>query len=326
MLQLFFPKIKYFTFVHMAVATYIHDLLYRYECVILPGFGAFITQQHSARIHQSTNEFFPPKKTVSFNRQLVKNDGLLANYIAEVEKLSYDAAIERINQFVQDLEAVLEENRLINFENIGSFTLTEANKLQFEPAAQTNYLKEAFGLSAVASTVVNREVYKKQAVELEEKAPVAFTPERRSGGRWLKYAAVGLLAMGLSGAAGFNIYSDQVNEHNLAEQQKAVSQLESQIQQATFVIDNPLPAVTLKVSKQTGNYHIVTGAYREEENAAKAVEELKAEGFKARQIGVNRFGLHQVLSSSHESRRDAINELYRVKRTNPGAWLLVEEL
>ncbi len=309
----------------MAVAKYIHDLLYRYECVILPGFGAFITQQHSAGIHEKTGEFFPPKKTVSFNRQLEKNDGLLANYMMEADKISYNGAIERIEQFVHELELVLEKNTTVNLENLGSFTLTESGKLQFEPAAGTNFMKEAFGLSTFTRAAVSREIYKQQAEEIEEKAPVAFTPERRAG-RWLKYAAVGLLAIGLSGAAGLNIYSDQVNEHNIAEQQKAVSQLENQIQQATFVIDNPLPAVTLKVSKQTGNYHIVAGAFREEENAAKAVEELKAQGFKARQIGENRFGLHQVLYSSHESRRDAINELYRVKKANPGAWLLVQEL
>ena len=323
--QLFFQNIFCSTFVNMAIANYIHDLLYRYECVILPGFGAFITQQHSARIDHSSNEFFPPKKIVSFNRQLVKNDGLLANYIVEAEKVSYQDALEIISRYVQDLEVILEENRSINFEKIGSFRLTEGEKLQFEPAEQNNFLKEAFGLDSFAATAVSREVYKKQAEAIEEKAPVAFTPERRTN-RWLKYAAVGLVAFGLSGAAGLNIYSDQVNEHNVAEQQKAVSQLENQIQQATFVIDNPLPAVTLKVSKQTGNYHIVAGAFREAENAAKAVEELKAQGFKARQIGENRFGLHQVLSSSHENRRDAINELYRVKKTNPGAWLLVEEL
>lgn len=323
--QQFFEKIFCSTFVNMAVANYIHDLLYRYECVILPGFGAFITQQHSARIDHSSNEFFPPKKTVSFNRQLVKNDGLLANYIVEAEKVSYLEALETISRYVQDMETILEETRKINFENIGSFRLTENDKLQFEPAEQNNFLKEAFGLDIFASTAVSREVYKKQAQAIEEKAPVAFTPERRTN-PWMKYAAVGLIAFGLSGAAGLNIYSDQVSEHNIAEQQKAVSQLEDQIQQATFIIDNPLPAVTLKVSKQTGNYHIVAGAFREAENAAKSVEELKAQGFKARQIGENRFGLHQVLSSSHESRRDAINELYRVQKTNPGAWLLVEEL
>ena len=325
MCSLFFQRIKFSTFVTMAVTKYIQDLLYRYECVILPGFGAFITQQHSAGIHDITGEFFPPKKTVSFNRQLIKNDGLLANYLMEAEKVSYENAVERIEQFVNELELVLEKNTTVNLEHIGSLTLTEGGKLQFEPAAGTNFMKEAFGLSNFTRSTVTREIYKKQAEEIEEKAPIVFTPERRAG-RWLKYAAVGLLAIGLSGAAGLNIYSDQVSEHNIAEQQKAVSQLESQIQQATFIIDNPLPAVTLKVSKQTGNYHVVAGAFREAENAARAVEELKAQGFKARQIGENRFGLHQVLSSSHESRRDAINELYRVKKINPGAWLLVQEL
>ena len=310
----------------MAVANYIHDLLYRYECVILPGFGAFITQKSSARIHSSTNEFYPPKKTVSFNRQLIQNDGLLANHIVDLEKISYQEAVEKLHEFVQELQHVLEENKVVSLGKVGSFKLNAADKLEFEPAKKTNYLKESFGLGSFASSKVLREEYKEQAVALEEKAPVAFTPERRSSSNWLKYAAVGLLAFGLSGAAGLNIYQDQIDDHNLAEQKKATSQLESQIQQATFIIDNPLPAVTLKVAKQSGNYHVVAGAFRLEENAESKVQELKAEGFKARKIPANKFGLHQVLYSSHESRRDAINALNSVKRsTNPGAWLLVEE-
>ncbi|MEG9327418.1 Sporulation related domain-containing protein [Salinimicrobium catena] len=310
----------------MAVANHIHDLLYRYECVILPEFGAFITQHHSARIEQSTNEFFPPKKSVSFNRQLVKNDGLLANYIVEVENIPYSAAIEKLHEYVQDLNAVLEENKVVTLEKIGTFNLSEGNKLQFEPVAENNYLKEAFGLSGFSSQEVLRETYKKQAEEVEEKAPVAFTPEKRSSGGWLKYAAVGLLALGLSGAAGMNFYSNQITEHNLAEQQKAATQLENQIQQATFVIPNPLPAVTLKVAKQSGKYHIVAGAFRLEENAEKKVQQLKKEGYKARQIGANRFGLHQVVYSSHEDRLESLRTLREIKKSNPGAWLLVQEL
>jgi hypothetical protein len=60
----------------MQLETYISDLLYRYDCVTIPGFGAFLTQRVSAKIHESTHTFYPPKK-----------DGLLANYIAEVEKI-----------------------------------------------------------------------------------------------------------------------------------------------------------------------------------------------------------------------------------------------
>ncbi len=310
----------------MAVANYIHDLLYRYECVILPGFGAFITHRHSAQFDPSTNRFQPPKKSVSFNRQLVKNDGLLANHVMETENVSYERAVEKLDSYVQELTAVLQKKETVDFGKIGSFTMDEGEKLQFEPAAGMNYLKEAFGLDSFTTSEVLRETYKKQVAEVEEKAPIAFTTERRSSGRWLKYAAVGLLAVGLSGAAGMNIYSNQIDEHNLAEQQKAASQLESQIQQATFVINNPLPAVTLKVAKQSGKYHIVAGAFRLEQNAEKKVQQLKSEGHKARQIGANRFGLHQVVYSSYENRLEALKALRAVKNSNPGAWLLVQEL
>src|SRR5690606_11887201 len=130
---------------------------------------------------------------------------------------------------------------------LGSFSLSDGI-LQFEPLKDQNYLAEAFGLATVPASEVNREVYKKQVQELEEKAPIAFTPERRKTSPVWKYAAIGLLALGLSGFAGLNIYSNQVSEHNVAEQQAAESQLQQQIQQATFIIDNPLPEFTFKVT------------------------------------------------------------------------------
>lgn len=310
----------------MAVSNYINDLLYRYECVILPGFGAFITQHHSARIYNG-NQFHPPQKTVSFNGQLTKNDGLLAHYVMEVEQISYSTAIQKLDEFVGDLHKILSNEKEVEFTNLGSFTLTEEDKLQFEPIAKINYLKEAFGLSKFSSAEIVRETYKKQAVALEEKAPIAFTPERREAKPYLKYAAIGLLALGLSGFTGLNIYSNKVTEHNLAEQLKAASQLEDQIQKATFIIDNPLPAVTLNVNKQEGNYHIVAGAFRLEENAEKKVHQLRKEGFAARKIPVNRYGLHQVIYSSFKDKRDAVNNLWKIKRTsNEKAWLWVKEL
>lgn len=112
----------------------------------------------------------------------------------------------------------------------------------------------------------------------------------------------------------------------MAEQQAAESQLQQRIQQATFIIDNPLPEITFKVSKQSGDYHVVAGAFRVEENAHLKVTELKAEGHKARYIGENRYGLHQVVYSSLETRAEALKLLREVKRTNDGAWLLIQEL
>ena len=34
----------------MVLEHYISDLLYRYNCVVVPGFGAFLTQKNSAKI------------------------------------------------------------------------------------------------------------------------------------------------------------------------------------------------------------------------------------------------------------------------------------
>jgi len=309
----------------MNISNYIQDLLYRYECVVLPGFGAFLAQKQSAFIDKDSHEFFPPKKVISFNRQLIKNDGLLANYIAEVEGVKYQTANNMIQEYVYDLETSLQNASKASLENIGELYLDNEDKLQFEPVTQVNFLTQSFGLDTFQTIPVNRELYKEQVDKLEEKAPVLMTPESNNPSIW-KYAAIGLLAIGLSSFAGLNIYSGQVTKHNIAEQQEAESQLQEQIQQATFVIDNPLPVVTFEVEKQSGNYHVVAGAYRVEENAQSKVEELRAEGFKARLLGANNYGLHQVVYSSHQTRRDAINKLYAVKKTNAAAWLLVQEL
>ena len=309
----------------MNISSHIQDLLYRYECVVLPGFGAFLSQKQSAYIDENSKEFYPPNKVISFNRQLIKNDGLLANYVADVESVKYNTANNMIQEFVYDLENSLQNDAKAELANIGKFYLDQEDKLQFEPFSEINFLTQSFGLASYKTVPVQREVYKKQVEELEEKTPLLFTPERRRSS-FLKYAAIGLIALGVSSFAGLNIYSSQVSKHNIAEQQEAESQLQEQIQQATFVIDNPLPAVTFEVEKQSGNYHIVAGAFRVEENAQKKVDELREEGHKARLIGANKYGLHQVVYSSHQSRREAINKLYEVKRSNEGAWLLVQEL
>ena len=123
------------------------------------------------------------------------------------------------------------------------------------------------------------------------------------------------------------VYNNKVTEQNLAEQQKAENKLEQQIQQATFFIESPLPAVQLNVVKQKGNYHLVAGAFRVQENAEKKVKELQSLGYKAKEIGVNKYGLHQVIYSSYETRSEALKSLKDIQRNhNSGAWLLIQEL
>lgn len=311
----------------MQLETYISDLLYRYDCVTVPDFGAFLTQRVSAKVHESTHAFYPPKKVLSFNEQLQHNDGLLSSYIAEVEKLPYEVAVQKLEKHVKALKSYLVQGETLAFHNIGEMVLNTEGKIMFDPSYHVNYLTDAFGLSQFVSQNVTREVYKKEVEAIEKVIPLSITPEQRKTRPYLKYAAVAVIALGLIGVGMSNYYVGQIETQNQIAQEQAHAQLETKVQEATFIIKNPLPAATLNVEKQVGQYHIVAGAFRVEENSDKKVKQLQDKGYKARKIGVNKYGLHEVVYSSYTDRIEALNALRQIKKAhNPDAWLLVKAL
>jgi len=311
----------------MQFYSYISDLLYRYECVIIPDFGAFLTRSVSAKIDESTHTFYPPGKTLSFNEQLKQNDGLLANYIAEVENITYEVSVEKIAQKIKTLKSQLALGETLSFKNIGEILLNVDGRLTFAPSYDLNYLTNSFGLSQFVSPNITREAYKEEVKSLEKVIPLTITSDKRKSRPYLRYAAIAVMALGLGGFMASNYYVGQIEQHNQLAQEDANAQLEHKIQQATFIIDNPLPVVTLNVAKQSGNYHIVAGAFRIEENSTKKLKQLKALGYNARKIGVNKYGLHQVVYSSYETRSEAHKALYKIRREhNRDAWLLAQKL
>lgn len=310
----------------MQLETYISDLLYRYECVTIPEFGAFLTHPVPANIDTSTNTFYPPKKSLSFNEQIQKNDGLLAHYIAEIEKIPFEVANKKIAKRVKLLKGYLTQGETLTFKNIGEVVFNSEGKILFEPSYQLNYLTDSFGLSQLVSPSITRAIHKETVEAIENVVPITITAEKRKTRPYFKYAAVALIALTLGGWGVSNFYINQIEQHNQLAQEEATQQLDTKIQQATFNL-NALPTLTLNVSKQTGNYHIVAGAFRVEENCNKKIKQLKLDGFSARKIGVNRYGLHEVVYASYEDRIEALKALRTIKKThNKDAWLLVKKL
>ena len=84
----------------MKMETYISDLLYRHNCVIIPGLGGIITNYRSAQIHPVSHILRPPSKSIRFNVNLQEDDGLLANYVSSCESISFASAQNRIKRFV----------------------------------------------------------------------------------------------------------------------------------------------------------------------------------------------------------------------------------
>ncbi len=312
----------------MHLENYISDLLYRYDCVTIPEFGAFLTNRVSAKVHESTHAFYPPKKVLSFNEQLQHNDGLLASYITEIEKIPYEAALQKINKHVKSIKSYLIEGETLTFQNIGELQLNSEGKIVFQPSYHVNYLTDSFGLAQFTSPSVTREVYKEEVETIEKVIPITLTPEKRKTARpFLKYAAVAVIALTVGGVLTSNYFVNKIEAHNQLAQEEANTQLDAKVQEATFIIENPLPAATLNVEKQTGKYHIVAGAYRIAENSQTKVEQLQSLGYKAQMIGVNKYGLHEVVYASYQTSEEALSALRQIRREhNASAWLMVKEL
>ena len=322
-----------YNFVSMNIELYISQLLYRYQCVTVPGFGAFLTEIQSAQLIESSHSFFPPKKMISFNAHLKNNDGLLANHIAQAEKTSYEYAVSAIQYEVFNWKKSLQENGLFSIKNVGNFSLNADENLIFTPYDQTNYLTNSFGLSAFVSPVVKREIFEQkiEALEenIEENEVIEFIPERRRTSAYLKYAAVFVLGLGLTGAVGYPIYQQQIANETIIVEQSVQKQVQNKIQEATFFIENPIPAVTLtvKTKEQKMSYHIMAGAFRDEANAQKKFEQLSSQGYKARRIPQNKHGLFPVLYGSYATFAEAEKAKQEIIKTdNPDAWVLIESL
>lgn len=165
----------------MQLSKYISDLLYRYECVIVPGFGGFVSNSIPSTVNHFTHTFTPPTKKLSFNSQLVHNDGLLANYIAGSENISFEDAVTKIELQVAQWNTLL-LNKTLDLKAIGTLLLNKENNIVFEPFETTNYLTSSYGLDSFQSNAIKRVEYKNKVVQLE-------TSEKRKSPGYLKYAA-----------------------------------------------------------------------------------------------------------------------------------------
>ena len=315
----------------MGITQHIESLLYRYQCVVVPSFGAFLTQNKPAFLQKESNTFFPPSRELSFNAQLQSNDGLLVTHVSQAEKMPYEEALKFVEEVAEDWLKEIREKGHLRLEALGEFKLNSEGNIRFKPSDRNNYLTSSFGLGAVMANPIIREVLKEDISKLEEHVPFTITPERQNtpGLRpFYKYAAILLLSVS-AGLSGYSWYLSQNKIVALA-QSEAQKQVSARIQEATFFGSEPLelPSLVLEISlpePEVLSHHIIAGAFRIKENANRKIAELQQLGFNAAYVGENSFGLHQVAYSSFADAEEALEALKEVKRTYAEAWLLSEK-
>jgi len=289
----------------MKISNHIFNLLQEHDCVIVPNFGAFVARNISAKISHDRSRIYPPNKEITFNKSLIKSDGLLINEISSNENISYEMANNKLNNWVVKSHKKISKQGCIEIKNIGSISL-ENEKYIFTPSLNSIFLKSSYGLNSIDSNQIKRST-------------------NSISNSYLKYAAILIVFLSLAGIFTKS-YFDSVNEFNEASYAQANLEIEKKIQKATFNINSSLPTVKLPIKKQYGDFHIIAGSFMLEENSLKMIAELKNRGFiEARKVGVNKFGLLQVAYNSYDTVEEARVALAEIRLSQDiNAWLLIK--
>lgn len=309
----------------MIIEKHISALLYRYQCVTVPGFGAFITETVSARYNETSNTFAPPKKTILFNSLLQQNDGLLANHIALEEQISFNEAVVLIQDQISLWKEELGNKKVVYLKNIGELSLNSEQKIQFEPVGSTNYLTSSFGLTAVMATALTREQQTETKV-----IELATATKNKPRLQWMRYAAAVVAAVGLYSSVSTYQEYEVYQQKKLAVEKDVQNQIEQKLQQATFVIEAPkvikekIAEITTKTEQKP--FHIVAGAFKTEAKAQILTNELKAKGYvNAKYLTTSKHNMRPVVYNSYATQEEAQADLRQIhEKVNKDAWIFIE--
>lgn len=182
------------------------EYLVRYnDCVIVPGWGAFIAQHQPATL--INNRLTPPSRNLAFNSTLTHDDGLLASSIARQAGIGYDLAVKHIAEEVNAMRHQLKAQGEVAMSNIGLFQHNADGTMLFEPFEKSSAATRYFGLNSINLTPVLTQARIEAGEDATKgKKDTIFVPIRRS---WTRVAASIAVMIGL----GFTLTTPIVNDN-----------------------------------------------------------------------------------------------------------------
>lgn len=184
-------------------------LLRHHDCVVLPGWGAFIAQRLPARFDaERPDVLLPPVRRLAFNPELTDTDGLLAASVGRRDAVTYQEADRIVTAGVRSAMEQLDTEGEFMFGHLGAFMKLPGRQACFYPASAT-VNSRYYGLSPLKLTALSKARHEWANLSLPpvpvvaEDACEACTRCDDAPGRprrWLRNAgaAVALLALALT--------------------------------------------------------------------------------------------------------------------------------
>ena len=256
-----------------SIIEHIEYLVTRHDCVVIPGWGAFIANYSAARYSDDASCVYErPRRSVGFNASVVHNDGLLAQSLVRREGLTFDAAMRFIGDSVTTFRQQLATDGEVSMGRLGYFRRNEGRYIEFMPMDLDHATDAYFGLTDMKVKTVSM-LESELAQQETQEQPAAVVPAGRNlfSRKAARIAASVAVLIGLGIVLSTPIIVDR--NHNTASMAPTVTapqpqQLAPTVQQGVVNtgitrVDN-YPGIA-SVGNTSGKYRMVVATLRNQQ-------------------------------------------------------------
>lgn len=322
------------------LALHIEYLLLRHDCVVVPGFGAFINVYHSALEDSQTHTFQPMTTEVRFNSALKHNDGMLATSYARRERVSYAEGREMVRVAVSDLQDTLALEGEVSIGRIGRIRTDKSGNLTFHPLLTPRRLSAALGYLPVkrhAPTVEVAPAAATAVTETETAEPIVEYPIRKFdtdrnyyipinkmfARMAASFAVVAVLCLSLILPFTRDYHEDQASVVPVKALTTAVTKASQQIQAE----QQPAPATEPETEPAPlpKTWHLVVGTFRSQDEADNFISSKNDSPYELHTVASKR--MVRVVAISATDKETLLPELNspEFQSSFPQAWIFHQQ-
>lgn len=174
--------------------SHIEYLIKRHDCVVMPGWGAFIASRVEACYDDLEGVYHAPKRFVSFNPEVIHDDGMIAASISRKEKIPFLQASKIVGEEISSMRHQLVADREISLGHLGRLVAQDGSTPVFEPSPRFLQCQSLFFDDLKIPTLVARRAQEQETSSLTAKSRRPF---RKLGIKVAKIAASIAVAVGI---------------------------------------------------------------------------------------------------------------------------------
>ncbi|RME92199.1 MAG: hypothetical protein D6772_17220 [Bacteroidetes bacterium] len=303
---------------------YINQLLYTQSRFSLPGLGSFEVQHAPALVDQVQGQVIAPAKTITFNTNLVMDDGILATHIAQVSGEPVSVVKKWIDTELSAIQSALDRREIVELPGVGRFFRNFEQQLQFV-AENENFNLDSYGLQPVAAYPVARpQGYTPPGSSQAPPSSSPTVPRQLSVNRqWIWWVMGTIILAAFSWFIASLLHSTEAPSKPQVEVPRErlnaspSKELETDTPAPPQVRDSPSPQVDTEAPTLAPDEHtavIAVGLFGNEDNVQRLVQQLSEQGFApltSKEGQLTRVGV-AVRYSEESELRETLNDLRRL--------------